>query len=124
MIRTGFLVLAAVTGIAAANPRDEANIARMLAGKTAEAPRDCLTPYEANSSSVHDGLVLFRVNSKLVYRNDMRGCGSLLREDDILQTNLYGTARLCRGDIAQVIDRASHFPKGACAFGEFVPYRR
>jgi hypothetical protein len=103
--------------------RDAAVVAKSLNGKTPGPPRTCLSPYDAENSSVHNGTVLFRTSSKLVWKNDMEGC-TVLREDDILQTNLYGTARLCRGDIAQVIDRGGHYTKGACTFGEFVPYRK
>lgn len=103
--------------------RDAAAIAKMLDGKVAGEPRSCLGAPDSNSSSVHNGTVLFRANSKLVWKNDMEGC-TVLREDDILQTNLYGTARLCRGDIAQVIDRGGRYTKGACTFGDFVPYRK
>lgn len=118
------LVLAAGSVVAAdrENSRDRTAVDHALAGKVPGQPRDCLSPTDSRSSSVHDGVVLFRVSSKLVWTNAMQGC-HLLREDDILQTNPYGTPRLCRGDIAQVIDRASRFGKGACTFGDFVPYR-
>ena len=116
-------IAVAAPALARDNPRDEAAVARMLDGKAPEAPRKCLTAWDSRNSSVHDGTVLFRVNSRLVYKNDMQDC-HLLHEDDILQTNLYGTSQLCEGDIAQVINRAGRYGKGACTFGEFVPYRR
>ena len=103
--------------------RDRIVVEKALVGKVAGEPRDCISRYDAQRSSAHNGLVLFRVSSKLVWKNDMQGC-TVLREDDILQTNLYGSARLCRGDIAQVIDRGGHYGKGGCTFGEFVPYRK
>jgi hypothetical protein len=105
----------------AATDRDAADVDKALAGKTAGAPKNCLTRFEADRMSVHDGLLLFRVNRNLVYRNDMNHCSNL-REDDILQTNLYGSSSLCRGDIAQIIDRTGGFQRGACTFGDFVPY--
>ena len=125
MLRRIGLSLVAVGGLltlGAANPRDEADVARMLAGKTPGKPRLCLNQLDAQSSSVHDGTVLFRVSSRLVYRNDMDKC-SLLRADDILVTHSYGSGELCRGDIVQVIDRTSRIGKGACTYGEFVPYQ-
>lgn len=95
---------------------------KALAGKVAGEPKNCLTRFEADRMQVRDGVTLFRVNRKLVYVNDMNSCATL-RSDDILQTNLYGTTQLCRGDIAQIIDRTGGFNRGACTFGSFVPYR-
>lgn len=103
--------------------RDAAAVAKALDGKLAGQARSCLGRPDSDNMSVHNGTVLFRANSKLVWKNDMDGC-TVLREDDILQTNLHGTARLCRGDLAQVIDRGGRFTKGACTFGDFVPYRK
>jgi hypothetical protein len=118
------LLFAAATATASDKPgtRDKIAVEKALAGKTAGKPQDCLSPRDAQSSSVHNGTVLFRVSRKLVWKNDMREC-RLLREDDILVTNLYGTARICRGDISQIVDRAGLFGKGSCVFGDFVPYR-
>lgn len=97
-------------------------VEKALAGKVAGDPKNCLTRFEAQRMQVLDGVLLFRVNRKLAYVNDMNGC-STLRRDDILQTNLYGSSQLCRGDIAQIIDRTGGFGRGACTFGDFVPYR-
>lgn len=108
--------------VAATNDRDAAAVDKALAGKTAGEPKNCLTRFESERMSVHDGVLLFRVNRNLVYRNDMNSC-STLRADDIIQTNLYGSNQLCRGDIAQIIDRTGGFGRGACSFGDFVPYR-
>ncbi|CAM3092529.1 hypothetical protein SPAN111604_03260 [Sphingomonas antarctica] len=106
----------------AATDRDADQVEKALAGKVAGAPKNCLTRFEADNMSVHDGVLLFRVSSKLVYRNDMNQCSNL-REDDIIQTNLFGSSQLCRGDIARLISRTGGFEHGACSFGDFVPYR-
>ena len=108
--------------VAATNDRDAANVEKTLAGKAPGEPRECLSAFQSQRMSVHDGLLLFRVNSKLVYRNDLNNCPSL-REDDIIQTNLFGSGQLCRGDIFQIIDRTGGFNRGACTFGKFVPYQ-
>ena len=107
--------------VAATNDRDAANVDKALAGKVPGAPRNCLSRFESDRMSVHDGLLLFRVNRNLVYRNDVNGCPNL-REDDIIQTSLYGSSQLCRGDIFQIIDRTGGFTRGACSLGDFVPF--
>jgi hypothetical protein len=121
-MRALFLAPLALLTMAATNDRDAANVEKALAGKSAGAPKDCLTRFQADNMSVHDGLLLFRVNSKLVYRNDLDQC-SLLHEDDIIQTNTFSSGQLCRGDIFQIIDRTGGYTRGACSFGKFVPYQ-
>ncbi len=122
-MRSILLAAALVATPALAGPATTNDIVdKALAGKIAGAPKDCLTRREAERMQVLDGVLLFRVNRNLAYVNDMNSC-STLRRDDILQTNLYGTTRLCRGDIAQVIDRTGRFGRGACTFGDFVPYQ-
>jgi hypothetical protein len=51
------------------------------------------------------------------------GCGNL-GGGYTLVTKTYGTAELCRGDIAQVVDLQSHFTVGSCVFGDFIPYAK
>jgi hypothetical protein len=130
MIMRNFLILAtlaiATSGAAARDDgrltRSQERVEKALAGKIAGEPKSCLTPQESRSSHNYDGVVLFHKNSKMLWRNDMNGC-RLLRESDILSTRLYGSARLCRGDIAEIIDGTGRYVKGACTYGDFVPYR-
>lgn len=103
--------------------KSEVRVSKMLEGRVPGAPRSCLNPQESRMSQNYDGLVLYRKNSRITYRNDMNGC-PLLRENDILSNRLYGSARLCRGDIAEIIDGTGRYVKGACSYGDFVPYRR
>lgn len=121
------VALAASTATSARNDppgtRSAAALEKKLAGRIAGEPRRCLPTWDAQIMNVHDGVVLFRRNSRVIYKNDMDGC-RILREDDILQTWLFGTSQLCDGDIVQIIDRTSRFGKGACVFGPFVPYSR
>lgn len=72
-------------------------------------------------STNYGSAIVYRVSRDLKYRNDTNGpCG---RPDDILVTQTP-LARVCSGDIVQTVDRASRFPTGSCALGEFVEYRR
>jgi hypothetical protein len=121
-MRALFLAPILLLTLAANKDRDAAAVDKTLASKTAGAPQSCLSGRDAVGMNVYDGTILFRVSSKLVYRNDLNGC-RMLHNDDIIQTNLYGSDRLCRGDIFQILDRVSGFPHGSCTFGDFVPYR-
>jgi hypothetical protein len=101
--------------------RDQIAVEKQLAGRIAGKPKSCLTRHEAENMSVHNGMLLYRVNRRLTYKNEMNGCNQL-RVGDLIVTRLYGTSQLCRGDIAEIVSRAGYFPKGSCAFGDFVPY--
>jgi hypothetical protein len=119
------LILLATAGDASQErgTRDRLVVEKALAGKVPGKPRSCLSHQDADGSSVHNTTILFRANSKLVWKNDMNNCPSL-REDAILLTQSYGSSQLCRGDIVRLIDRTGGFERGACTFGDFVPYRK
>lgn len=101
-------------------------LARELAGLTPGKPTDCLPPTGPQSadSQGYGGTIVFRVSDRLKYRNDAGpGCEAYGSRDVILVTQTsYG--RLCRGDIARLVDRNTGFTTGSCPLGDFVPYRR
>ncbi|HMI40275.1 MAG TPA: hypothetical protein VK485_03465 [Sphingomicrobium sp.] len=126
-----FLIIAAAAATCASSavsePRTakaEAELAKALAGKVAGAPVHCLPPQRTNGMTIiDDNTILFRRNSNLLYRNDPPGgCSPLSRGRFALVTKTPGSS-LCQGDIAQIVDTVSRLPAGACALGEFVPYR-
>jgi hypothetical protein len=114
------LASCATTGQIAEVQEDPA-IAKALAGRTAGEPRDCLSLTDTQNSSTYRGTILYRVNSKLTYRNDMNGCPSLT--DDRIPVIEVRGSQICRGDIVRLADRMSGAQWGACTFGKFVPYR-
>ena len=115
-----FASACATTG-AARDQLPDPGIAKALAGKVAGAPLSCISLRDSEQSSTFRGAILYRVNSKLTYLNDLGKC-PFLRNDAILVTKVYGS-QLCRGDIVNMLDRGSHFPSGSCVFSDFVPYR-
>lgn len=108
---------------AASEDRTAAALEAELAGLTPGRRSACLpvTGRRAVPSESFGSMVVFRASRDLKYRNDANGrCGG---PNDILVTRTP-QARLCAGDIVQLIDRASRFPSGSCTLGEFVEYRR
>ena len=66
--------------------------------------------------------MLFRDGPRRVYRNELLGnCSGVGDQNYALVTNSY-SGRLCRGDIAKVVDLQSGMMVGSCAIGDFVPY--
>ena len=111
-------------GEAAMNPKQLALLEENLAGKQAGEPVSCISNFGSNQLiKVSDDTILYRVSSRLVYRNDLRSsCPGLARDTDILVTQVYGS-QICRGDIIRLVDRTSGIGGAACSYGAFTPYR-
>ena len=102
----------------------EAHLSKLLAGKTAGRPVNCLSTFRSgNMVVIDDNTVVFRDSARRVYRNDFNGgtCNRLGTGSYALVTKSTSTS-LCSGDIAQVVDVANGFTVGSCVLGDFVPY--
>jgi hypothetical protein len=116
---------AAVTPIAAGAARlaPEARLAKLLDGRVAGKPVDCINLRSIQSSEIIDGTaIVYRVGKRL-YVNRPRGGAEQLDRDDILATRTIGS-QLCRIDMVRLIDRTSRFSTGFVSLGEFVPYTK
>jgi hypothetical protein len=100
-----------------------AELGKELEGKVAGKPQSCINLRDAYSTQqVGDKTILYKVNRKLVYRNDPQGGCTALGRDRALVTRLF-SSQLCRGDIVTPTDFTTGFSGGSCALGDFVPYR-
>lgn len=106
---------------AAADARDQARLAQRLARYTPGEPQQCIRPFRANSS-IYGNTILYDDGGTLYRTETSGGCFGLKRDDIIVTRSI--NSQLCRGDLVRTVDRTSGFPSGACAFGEFVPYKR
>ncbi len=100
-------------------------LATELAGLVPGEPTSCLPePGRTQlSSKGYGATIVYSASRTLKYRNDTTGgCERLSRGDTLITRTPIG--RVCRGDIATTVDRASGFQTGSCALGDFVPYRR
>ena len=122
------LVAAAAIAVApAATAREilapEDRLAKMLEGRVAGEPQDCIPLSTARSSQIIDKTaIVYRVGSTL-WVNRPKGGAQSLDDDDILVTRTIGS-QLCSIDTIELRDRTSHFYTGFVSLGEFVPYRR
>jgi hypothetical protein len=74
--------------------------------------------------TIDENTILFR-NGSTTYVAHMRGgCNGLGSGSYALVTRQFGTADLCSGDIAQVVDTVNGTSVGSCVWGEFTPYVR
>ncbi len=117
--------LAAIPASAAAieRPAPEDRLAKLLEGRVAGEPQNCISLAAARSSEVIDGTaIVYRIGSTL-WVNRPEGGAESLDDDDILVTRLPGS-QLCRIDTVELRDRGSQMYSGFVSLGKFVPYRR
>ena len=105
-------------------PDQLALLDRHLGGKVAGEPVSCITTTGGDETiRVSDNILLYRVSSRLVYKNELNGgCPGLARDSDIIVTRTNGSGP-CRGDIIHLVDRTSGIRGPSCSLGSFTPYR-
>ena len=130
MLKTIAAVLAAATVLslsvaADARPRitPEAKLAKLLDGRVAGKPQDCIFLPSIRSSRIIDNTAIVYDAGRTLWVNRPRNGAESLDDDDILVTNLHGSS-LCSIDIIELRDRYGHFYNGFIGLGEFVPYRK
>ena len=107
------------------DPRGEARLAQLLAGKVAGKPVDCLEPYRMNDMEVIDRDTIAYRDGRTVYIQNTDGyCYPSGRAGGYtLVTTRVGTNQTCRGDISKVVDSSSGSFAGSCSYNDFIPYR-
>jgi hypothetical protein len=119
-------MLASCTGSYEPRPLTEkqaAALEKALAGKVAGEKVACISQMPRTDMRViSDSVLLYRVSSRLVYRNDLIGSCTGLTRGDTLVTRSFGS-QYCRGDIANVANLQTGTLSGGCALGDFTPYR-
>lgn len=128
--RTGMvmapLLLAACTGSYAPQPltdKQTAELDKALAGKVAGEKVSCINREpQTNLTVISNNVLLYKVNRKLVYKSELIGSCNGLTRGDIIITRSFGS-QMCRGDMTTTADRMSGMMSGACALGDFIPYR-
>lgn len=119
----GAALAAAPASAIAREKTPEAQLAKLLEGRVAGAPTDCISLTSARSSRIIEGKALvYEVGSRL-YVNEPRSGADTLRDDDLLVTKTIGS-QLCRLDSVNLVDRASRFPRGFVILGQFTPYTK
>ena len=127
-----FLVLAAaasalaVTGAANAKPSEtgEAKLARMLEGRVAGQPTDCIRTWTRNDMKKIDGTALVFGHGDVIYVNRTDSPQSIDEDDALLFRQTGSVSQLCRTDIVTTFEPSVGFYTGNVFLSEFVPYRR
>lgn len=110
-----------------ARPRiaPEAKLAKMLDGRVAGEPRDCIFLPSIRSTRVIDKTAIVYDAGRTLWVNRPRTGAESLDDDDILVTDLHGGgSQLCSIDVVRLHDRSGYFYNGFVGLGEFVPYKK
>jgi hypothetical protein len=104
--------------------RGEAKLAKLLAGRVAGKPVDCVSLRNLRSSEIIKDTAIVYGSGRTLYVNRLgEGKAWSIDDDDILLTDTH-SSQLCSIDTVRLIDRTSHTPSGFVFLGEFVPYTR
>ncbi|WP_404482597.1 hypothetical protein [Novosphingobium sp. BL-52-GroH] len=119
----GAALLAAPAVDARTKLTGEEKLAKMLEGREAGKPVNCI-PYSQtqNTTVIDKTAIVYRVGSTL-YVNRPTNVDRL-DDDDVMVTKLY-TSQLCHLDTVQLHDRTAGFMwNGFVGLNDFVPYRK
>ncbi|RVT91145.1 hypothetical protein [Sphingomonas crocodyli] len=120
--------LAATAASAAPEPtktqvRGEARLTKLLEGRTAGTPVNCINMRDIQQTQIIDGTaIVYRVSGNKLYVNRPVHPGTL-DDDDILITDTR-TPQLCNVDTIRLMSRISRFPTGVVFLNKFVPYTK
>lgn len=108
----------------AAQVRAEARLAKIVEGRTAGTPEDCIVLQQISSTEVVDGTaIVYRMNNGTIYVNRPPVGASFLRRDVVLVTDTH-SPNLCGVDIVRLLDQGSRMSAGSVGLGKFIPYPR
>ncbi len=121
------LAAAAIAAAPAATAREklapEDQLAKLLEGRVAGEPQDCISLSTARSSQIIEKTAIVYKVGSTYWVNRPKGGAESLDDDDILVTKTTGS-QLCSIDAVELRDRTSHMYAGFVSLGQFVPYKR
>ncbi len=117
--------LALFGGAAQARPRltGEAQLAKLLEGRVAGKPVNCISLRTNAPSTVIDKTAIVYGSGTTVYLQRPRIGAASLNSNDILVTQMV-ISQLCSVDTVNIIDRNTLFWRGFVGLDQFVPYRK
>jgi hypothetical protein len=118
----GALLLSTAAAQAAPRLQPEQRLARILEGRVAGTPVDCVNLQNIRSTQIIDRTAIIYDAGSTIYVNRPRHAQSL-DQWDTLVTNLH-SSRLCSIDVVQLYDASSRTWTGSVFLSAFVPYKR
>jgi len=114
--------LLATPVLAAPRLSPEARLDKILAGRVAGKPVDCIDPRFNSDTQIIDRTAIVYGSGRTVYVQRPDNARDL-RNGDVLVTTLRGSSQLCSIDTVHLHD-PSGWNRGFLALNKFVPYTR
>ena len=106
-----------------ATPEAGDRLAAALDGRVAGPAVDCVRRQDVRGQRIIDERTIVFGSGSTVYLNRTRGQCDGMREYNAIRMQSSGS-RMCDGELITIFDPTSGTHYGACALGDFVPYRR
>jgi hypothetical protein len=117
------LAVPASAGNTAPDAKGEAELAKLLAGRVAGKPTDCIDQRLSDDSQVIDHTAIVYREGGTLWVNRPVGGLDALDYNSILVTESF-MSQLCSVDPVHLVDRTSRFERGFLSLGKFVPYTK
>lgn len=121
-LATGAALMAGAAVEAKPRPSGEEQLAKILKGRVAGEPVNCISLSEARDQRVIDKTAIVYGSGRTIYVNRPTNARDL-DDDDIMVSDIHGS-QVCSLDVVRMHDRSSHFYSGFVGLEKFVPYRR
>ena len=118
----GALLLSTTAAQAAPRVHPEQQLARILQGRVAGEPVNCVNLQNIRSTQIIDRTAIIYDAGSTIYVNRPQGAESLDYWDTLV-TRLH-SSRLCSIDVVQLYESSSRTWTGSVFLGDFVPYKR
>lgn len=105
-----------------AKPKGEAELAKLLEGRVAGEPQNCVQTFPSTDMRIIDGTAIVIERGSTLYVNIPQHPESL--DDDDAMKIRRTSNQLCRTDIVTTFDRTGGFYTGNIFLGDFVPYKK
>lgn len=105
-----------------AKPKGQAELAKLLEGRVAGEPQNCVQSFPNMHMRIIDGTAIVIERGSTVYVNIPQHPESL-DDDDAMKIRRTGS-QLCRTDMVTTFDRTGGFYTGNIFLGDFVPYKK
>lgn len=122
VLAAGAALLTAPALQAKDRPSGEQRLAKILKGREAGKPVDCLPLTSTRSTTIIDKTAIVYDAGSVIYVNRPMNAADL-DDDEIMVTEPIG-GRLCRLDTVRLHDRTGHWFSGFVGLEQFVPYRK
>jgi hypothetical protein len=123
MIIAAGAMLAAGTAADARNRQTgEQQLAKLLEGRVAGRPIDCISIFDSRDQRVIDKTAIVYGHGNTIYVNRPTNARSL-DDDDVLVSDIHGS-QVCKLDVVRLHDRSGGFYNGFVGLEQFVPYRK